>query len=79
MDAVLILLMVIEVVFTNVIKSCSHSKFKNSYNALSRTIRLLVKRGFKMSNKMKSIVVTLTLLKVHVNHFTGLIVVKGAV
>ena len=72
--------MVIEVVFDNVIKSCSHSKFKKkSYNALSCTVRLWVKQGFKMSKKIKSIVVTLTLLKVHVNPFRGPMVVKGEV
>ena len=36
-------------------------------------------QGFKELNKMKSIVVTLTLLKVHFNPFAGSIVVKGEV
>ena len=54
------------------------------YKARSRTVRILVKQGFKVSNKMMSTVVTLTLFKVHVNPlvtfvnpFTGPMVVKG--
>jgi hypothetical protein len=35
--------------------------------------------GFQMSNKMKLIVVILTLFKVHVNPFTGPMAVKGEV
>ena len=50
-----------------------------SYSALCCTVRLWVKQGFKMSNKIKSIVFTLTLLKVHVNPFTGPMLVKGEV
>ena len=72
--------MVIEIVFTNIIESCGHSNLKKmSYNALCCTVRLWVKQGFKMSNKMKSIEVTLTLLKVLVNPFTGPMLVKGEV
>ena len=47
------------------------------YKARSRTVRILVKQGFKVSNKMMSTVVTLTLFKVRVNTFTGPMVVKG--
>ena len=67
--------MVIEVVTNNAIKSCGD--LKKSYNARSCTVRQLVKQGFKMSKKIKSIVVTLTLLKVHVNPFRGPMKVKG--
>ena len=72
--------MVIEVLFNNVIKFCGHSKFlKKSYTALNRTVKLFVKQGFKMSKKMKSIVVNLTLFKVHINSLRGPMVVKGVV
>ena len=46
------------------------------YKTRSRTVRILVKQGFKVSNKMMSTVVTLTLFKVRVNPFTGPMVVK---
>ena len=46
------------------------------YKARSRTVRILVKQCFKVSNKMMSTVVTLTLFKVRVNPFTGPMVVK---
>ena len=72
MDPVRGVLMVIEVVFTNVSKSFGQSKFKKmSYKARSRTVRIWIKQGFKVSNKMMSTVVTLILFKVHVNPFTG--------
>ena len=50
------------------------------YKARNRTVRILVKQGFKVSNKVSnkmSTVVTLTLFKVRVNPFTGPMVVKG--
>ena len=51
--------------------------FKKGAIMLLVALKLSVKQGFKMSNKMKSMVVTLTLVKVHVNPFTGQMVVKG--
>jgi hypothetical protein len=50
--------------------------FKKGAIMLLVALKQLVKQGFKMSNKMKSMVVTLTLLKVHVNPFIGPMVVK---
>ena len=47
------------------------------YKARSHTVRILVKQGFKVSNKMMLTVVTLTLFKVRVNPFTGPMVVQG--
>ena len=70
--------MVIEVLFTYVSKSRGQSKFKKrSYKACIRTVRIWVKQGFNVSNKMMSTVVTLTLFKVNINPFTGPMVVKG--
>ena len=77
MDPVRGVLRVIEVVITHVSKSCGQSKLKKSYKARSCTLRIWVKQGFKVSNKIMSTVVTLTLFKVHVNPFTGPMVVKG--
>ena len=52
MDPVRGVLMVIEVVFTHVSKSCGQSKFqKRSYKARSRTVRIWVKQGFKVSKQ----------------------------
>ena len=68
--------MVIEVVFTYVRKSCGESKvLKRSYKARSRTVRIRVKQGFNVSNKMMSTVVTLSFFKVNINLFTGPMVV----
>ena len=78
MDPVRGVLMVREVVLNHISKSCGQSKLKNqSYKARSCTVRLWVKHGFKVSNKMISTLVTLTLFKVHVNPFFGPIVVRG--
>jgi hypothetical protein len=55
----------------------ANQSLKRSFKAHSPTVRILVKQGFKVSNKMMSNVITLTLFKVHVNPFTGPMVVKG--
>jgi len=55
----------------------ANQSLKKGYKAHSYTLRIWVKQGFKVSNKMMSTVVTLTLFKVHVNHFIGPMVVKG--
>ena len=69
--------MVIEV-FNHVSKSYAQSKFKKrSYKVRNRTVRIWVKQGFKVSNKILSTVVTLTLFKFHIKPFTGPMAVKG--
>ena len=77
MDPVRGVLMVIVVVFSHVSKSCVSKSFKKELQGCSRTVRIWVKQGFKVSNKMMSTVVTFNLFKVHVNPFTGPMVVKG--
>ena len=57
----------------------ANQSLKRSYKAHSLTERILVKQDFKVSKKMMSNVITLTLFKVHVNPFTGPMELRGGI
>ena len=63
MDPIRGVLMVIVVVFLMLVNLVAIKVLKRSYKACSHTVRIWVKQGFKVSNKMMSTLVTLTPFK----------------